>query len=282
MQVQTPTVTIGMPVRNGVPLLAKAIDSLLGQQYVDFELVISDNCSEDETEAVCEEYARRDCRIRYFRQKENIGPIANFEFVLRQAKGQLFMWAAHDDNWDKGWLAALVPHVYGKVVMAYGQIRGLNCETGLLMPPIVLRFRGPSIARGISYFMTPERKGKANLIYGLFRTSALAMHRFPGGVSYRHGSDMHVVFTAIQQGTFVYEPAAVMSKRFNIVHPSFRVAEIVVLLMNNITHYVGYVEHGSSIGVRAGIILAIPIKLLWTLGQWVHRKIQSPQLTESS
>lgn len=93
---------------------------------------------------------------------------------------------------------------------------------------------------------------------------------------------MHVVFTAIQQGIFVYEPAAVMSKRFNIVHPSFRVAQIVVLLMNNITHYVGYVEHGSSIGVRAGIILAIPIKLLWTLGQWVHRKIQPPQLSESS
>jgi glycosyltransferase involved in cell wall biosynthesis len=99
-----PRVTIGLPVYNGARYLADAIDSLLLQSFSDFELIISDNASTDETGAICQAYAARDARIRYVRQPENIGAIGNFAYVLDQAVGDFFMWATHDDRRDPHFL----------------------------------------------------------------------------------------------------------------------------------------------------------------------------------
>jgi glycosyltransferase involved in cell wall biosynthesis len=92
-----PTVSIGMPVYNGEEFLRNAIDALLSQYFTDFELIISDNASSDQTESICRAYAERDKRIRYFRQPVNLGAEANFSYVLDRAKGEYFMWAASDD-----------------------------------------------------------------------------------------------------------------------------------------------------------------------------------------
>src|SRR5688500_6871770 len=95
----SPIVTIGMPVFNGEASVRQAIECLLGQTFAEFELIISDNASRDGTEAICREYAASDSRVRYIRQNENLGVLANFEFVLDQAGGEFFMWAAADDEW---------------------------------------------------------------------------------------------------------------------------------------------------------------------------------------
>jgi len=94
----TPKVSIGMPVYNGSPFIREALDSLLNQTFTDFELIISDNASTDETESICREYAAKDPRIRYVRQPENRGALLNFRFVLDEAVGTYFMWAAADDR----------------------------------------------------------------------------------------------------------------------------------------------------------------------------------------
>lgn len=93
----TPTVSIGLPVFNGEHSLGSALDSLLAQTAGDFELIISDNASTDQTESLCRAYAKRDGRIRYFRQDVNLGAEANFLYVLERATGKYFMWAAADD-----------------------------------------------------------------------------------------------------------------------------------------------------------------------------------------
>jgi glycosyltransferase involved in cell wall biosynthesis len=95
---RVPKISIGMPVYNGEKFIRKAIDSLLAQTMTDFELIISDNASTDNTEAICQEYVVRDSRVRYVRQDENMGARANFQYVLDQALGEFFIWAAHDDS----------------------------------------------------------------------------------------------------------------------------------------------------------------------------------------
>jgi glycosyltransferase involved in cell wall biosynthesis len=92
-----PLVSIGMPIYNAEKYLNEALQALLAQDYTDFELIISDNGSQDRTEEICREFQKQDARVRYIRQPENLGAPANFEFVARQAKGEFFMWAAHDD-----------------------------------------------------------------------------------------------------------------------------------------------------------------------------------------
>ncbi len=92
-----PLVSVGVPVFNGESTLIECLDSLLSQTFFDFELIISDNCSTDNTQLICQKYASKDCRIKYFRQSKNIGGAANFKFILDHSKGKYFLLTGCDD-----------------------------------------------------------------------------------------------------------------------------------------------------------------------------------------
>ena len=93
----SPRVSIGMPVYNGERYLRSAIESILAQTFQDFELIISDNASTDNSLSICQEFADQDKRIRIIEQSKNIGAMANFNFVAKEARGEYFKWAAADD-----------------------------------------------------------------------------------------------------------------------------------------------------------------------------------------
>jgi glycosyltransferase involved in cell wall biosynthesis len=95
--INTPKVSIGLPVLNGEKYLAQALDSLLGQTLDDFEIIICDNASVDATEAICRGYAARDHRIRYYRNERNLGAAKNFNKTFGLSKGKYFKWSACDD-----------------------------------------------------------------------------------------------------------------------------------------------------------------------------------------
>jgi glycosyltransferase involved in cell wall biosynthesis len=104
----TPRVSIGLPVYNGARLLPQALSSLLGQTQGDFEVIICDNASTDETQQICVEHAARDRRIRYVRNERNLGANANFNRTVALARAPYFKWAAHDDLYEPSYLATCV------------------------------------------------------------------------------------------------------------------------------------------------------------------------------
>lgn len=93
-----PIVSIGLPVYNGEDFLKYALDSLLSQTFRDFEIIISDNASTDNTPKICQEYVLKDKRIRYIRQNNNMGALWNFNFVLKQSNKEYFIWVSSDDK----------------------------------------------------------------------------------------------------------------------------------------------------------------------------------------
>jgi glycosyltransferase involved in cell wall biosynthesis len=93
----SPLVSIGIPVYNGEKTIDSCIKSVLNQTYGNIEIIISDNCSSDSTAAICRDFANLDSRITFVVQDENIGPVANFDFVLSRSTGTYFMWLAADD-----------------------------------------------------------------------------------------------------------------------------------------------------------------------------------------
>lgn len=99
-----PTVSIGMPVYNGEKYIRQALDSLLAQTHKNFELIISDNASTDNTQEVSREYAKNDERINYHRCKTNNGAAWNFNRVVELSSGKYFMWASHDDYWEQRYI----------------------------------------------------------------------------------------------------------------------------------------------------------------------------------
>lgn len=100
MSIPPPLVSVGLPVRNGAEVIEGALRSVLAQEHEDLELVISDNASTDGTEEICRSYARGDSRVRYHRQPEHIGALANVVRVMHLARGTFLKWIGDDD-----WLA---------------------------------------------------------------------------------------------------------------------------------------------------------------------------------
>jgi glycosyltransferase involved in cell wall biosynthesis len=163
-----------MPVYNGEEYLGTSLDSLLRQTYTDFELIISDNGSEDDTERICREYARRDSRIRYIRREMNLGAAANFNAVFGLSKGELFKWAAADDLCEPTYLEQCVrrlrenPHA----ILAYPRTTIINqwgarvrdYQDGLALDSAdpVLRF--------VRYL---RRVGECNAVFGVIRREVL-------------------------------------------------------------------------------------------------------------
>ncbi len=97
MDEHIPLVSIGIPVYNGEAFLRQCLDSILHQTFQDFEIIIADNASTDQTEAICQEYAAQDQRIRYHRNAQNLGAARNYDLTFELSRGQYFKWAAHDD-----------------------------------------------------------------------------------------------------------------------------------------------------------------------------------------
>ena len=93
---------------NGEKYLTNALTALVEQDFEDFELIISDNASTDNTEAICRDLANKDPRIRYARNESNIGLAANHNRTFALSQGQLFKWAAHDDDFPRTMLARFV------------------------------------------------------------------------------------------------------------------------------------------------------------------------------
>ena len=116
-----PRLSIGLPVYNGENFLAESLEALLGQSFEDFELIISDNASTDETAAICRRYGQQDSRIRYVRQPRNVGCASNHNFLVGQARGELFKWASHDDLYARDLLERCVDALdeYPYVVLAH-------------------------------------------------------------------------------------------------------------------------------------------------------------------
>ena len=108
MSYRRPRVSIGLPVYNGERFIKQALDSILAQTFEDFELIISDNVSTDQTQAICAEYLRRDKRIRYFRNDLNIGVYRNCNRVFELSSGEYFKLAAADDICHPNLLAQCV------------------------------------------------------------------------------------------------------------------------------------------------------------------------------
>ena len=94
---ENPLVSIGMPVYNSSETLIPAIKSILAQSYKNFELIISDNASSDDTAEICRYFASIDNRIKFHQHSCNFGGTFNFNYVLSISNGHFFMWAAGDD-----------------------------------------------------------------------------------------------------------------------------------------------------------------------------------------
>lgn len=174
-----PLVSICLPTYNRAALLRESLQNLLAQDYPRFEVIVSDNASDDGTEAVGREAARADARVRYVRQTHNVGLYPNHNFCLDQSRGEMLCFFHDDDLHNPGLLRR-----YMEFLTAHPEV-GVVCsdwelidETGNCIG--VRDHRAPSVMPGRDYITRTIRSGRSCIGCpgAMLRRSALGDIRF--------------------------------------------------------------------------------------------------------
>lgn len=97
-----PRVTVGMSCYNKASFLRETLPTVLNQTFADFEFIIFDNCSTDDSVAIIEAF--HDPRIRFYKNSRNIGPVASLNNCIEKACGEFFVFFHGDDLWEENFL----------------------------------------------------------------------------------------------------------------------------------------------------------------------------------
>lgn len=165
-------VSVGIPTFQRADKLKRAVTSVLDQTHRNIELVISDNASQDHTEALCRALCARDPRVRYLRSTVNRGPTANFNTVFDELGGDYVMVLSDDDWLDPDYISSCLAELHRQpdLVLACGIGRyvrnGQIVRHGVEMQ---LEQDTPS-RRVIAYIRAVDENG---LFYGLMARGAL-------------------------------------------------------------------------------------------------------------
>ena len=215
-----PEVAIGLPTYNRPDFLEAALRSLTTQTFGDFELLISDNAStHPDIRTIAERYATADPRIRYVRQKTNLGPVGNFAHLFANSTAPLFMWAADDDLWEPAFVERAVAALRADPTKAawFCQLDNIDAEGDVTRtyPPLTrLRSNGDKRREVRRFLMEPDRHGKVNLIYGMFRREAMAEPmRLMIANREMIGADLVFVYAFICRADVAIDPDVLFHKR---------------------------------------------------------------------
>lgn len=213
-KLNNPIVSVGLPVYNGENYIKESIDSILSQTFQDFELIISDNASTDQTMPICRTFAKNDHRIRYFRNEKNFGAAWNFNQVFHLARGKYFQWACHDDVWASTLLERCVEILNNMpdVALCYTNTTYIN-ENGI--PTRIYTGRPDFLDRSahrrfrsfLEYHIHPN---ECNPVLGLFRTNILQNTPLIGDYP---ASDMILLGEVVLNGKFHEIPQSLFFRR---------------------------------------------------------------------
>ncbi|MFI5845074.1 glycosyltransferase family 2 protein [Catenuloplanes sp. NPDC051500] len=211
----TPRVTLGVTAYNVEHYLPLAFESVLAQDFTDFEVVVCDNQSTDRTWEICQDYAARDPRFRIHRNEENLGEAGNFARVVSLARGEYFRLTAHDDLMAPSLLRETVAVLDNDpgVVCAYPQTVIIDADGN----PVSewddrLDLTDPNPVRRLAHFA--KRWSLLNELFGLIRTDALRNTKLLGQYL---SSDARIVAELVLQGRFQVVPARLFYRR---MHPA--------------------------------------------------------------
>jgi glycosyltransferase involved in cell wall biosynthesis len=181
MSSNQPRLSIGLPVYNGEKFIKEAIDSLLAQTFEDFELIISDNASTDQTEQICRAYAEKDERIRYYRNDKNIGCACNFNRVFELSSGEYFKWAAYDDLHAPNFISKCVEVLDqdSTIILCHSQVYFID-EQGKFLQNYDIKLKADSL-KPQDRFQELLAKHLSYQCYGVIRASALKRIPLMGG-----------------------------------------------------------------------------------------------------
>lgn len=178
-----PKLSICIPTYNRARYLQKTLSNLVSIEAFPFEyeIVVSDNCSTDETPRVVAKFRKKCSRIRYLRQTRNVGPEANFVSVCRMAAGEYVLYHADDDM--------LIPEAVVSVVRFLEQ----NQNVVACYAPWEWWNEATRVSLGLTYSLETEMVFEKKTSMDLFNF-VIHKHVFPEVAVYRSSTLLKILY----------------------------------------------------------------------------------------
>ncbi|MCV9931279.1 glycosyltransferase [Flavobacterium sp. LS1R47] len=104
-----PLVSIMIPVYNRENIIGETLDCAINQTYNNIEIIVSDNCSTDKTWSILEEYAKKDDRIKIYKNEINLGPVLNWKNCIDKIQGEYIKILWSDDLMTNDFIQKTLP-----------------------------------------------------------------------------------------------------------------------------------------------------------------------------
>lgn len=134
-----PLVSIIMPTYNSASTVSDSINSILSQSYTNWELLITDDCSTDDTLRVISEFATIDSRIQIFQNEINSGAGISRNNSIKESKGRFIAFLDSDDMWTPTKLELqinfMINNNYALTYSHYKKINNAGRVIGHITPP---------------------------------------------------------------------------------------------------------------------------------------------------
>ena len=201
-----PLVTVGIPTYNRPKGLERTLACITQQTYPNLEIIVSDNCSTNkDVLPILQKFAEQDSRVKYFVQEKNRSIIPNFQFLLDQANGEYFMWAADDDDWDHNFIEVCVKGMVAndKVVLCMTDLKFVDTNGLQTNSRLKKGFMQNNLFLRSFYFVKSTIEYKY-FFCGMYRTHTVKNVPFDNS----WGGDHLLLYELISKGKFMYIPEA--------------------------------------------------------------------------
>lgn len=215
MPTLNPRTSILVPCFNGASYLRDCLESILAQSCTDFELLVVDDASTDQTATIAEEYARKDKRVRVINNRTNLGLVNNWNRSVRFARGQWIKFVFQDDI-----IAPTCLHQ----LLAMGEATGC---------PLVFGRRNFIFEKGVTAATAEEYRRGAVLIEERFPASGLTDPKTFSELALEHPTE-----------NFIGEPVAVLFRKDIVTKIGLFNPHLIVFCD---------MEYWMRIGVNAGV-----------------------------
>lgn len=131
---QKKLVSIVLPVYNGAANLKESIESVLRQTYTNFELIVVNDCSTDNTETVVKEYQEKDSRVKLFNNETNLKLPRSLNRGFEAAEGEYWTWTSDDNIFLSNAIERMVQTLEANpdVGMVYSDYQKIDAEGNII------------------------------------------------------------------------------------------------------------------------------------------------------
>jgi glycosyltransferase involved in cell wall biosynthesis len=210
----SPLVTVGVPVYRGQQELPVTLESLRTQTYPNLDVLISVDAGDQESARACEPFLRRDARFRMQVQPSRLGWAGNTDWTMRERRGEFYIFQQHDDQVSPTYVADLVEAAsrMPNAAICFAEVHTSGLRT---MVNRGVQLSGAPIERVLTYLETLDCVPFRGLIRGsaLASTSGLLLSDFDPFDSC--GTEMRFMAQLALWGEFRFVPGPIYYKRLH-------------------------------------------------------------------